>query len=367
MEAAPQQSNQPLYITIGPPCAGKTTLLRRLQERMGTPIQDVTLDEQRDVYVPVPVEYFLVNESHDEQDCFLKKRIQYKTLENRIYDNATNGELRAILQRVNGTLACEDFETCIRNLYTEHAKSSSTNKTNTTDYYSSIATLVIDTVEDLLQSKDTPIPSHIQLFCVESLFRPHPATNKTGIDAAHEELYKYGKLNTTSTSIAWGNTNTRPREYRQALQVAAVAQRPVYFIVHASDNDGNDTTCQTAATTSTGVYMPNVGLKELYKRNVMRMLRTGKFVPGRALVESHDRIQQLMETAVGNLQRQFPDYIEKEEPFTKLQLDQELARMVNYELLPNRTVQRMEMNKKKQRWRRPHQQATGKSRDNNSR
>jgi hypothetical protein len=96
--------------------------------------------------------------------------------------------------------------------------------------------------------------------------------------------------------------------------------------------------------TFSGVHLPNVGIQQLYKRNLERMLETGKFVPGRALVESHHRIHTFLTTAVGNLQRKYPNY----QYYSKLDLDQELARMVNYEMLPNRTVQpRIEVKKKK--------------------
>jgi hypothetical protein len=63
-------------------------------------------------------------------------------------------------------------------------------------------------------------------------------------------------------------------------------------------------------------------------------------------VESHHRIHTFLTTAVGNLQRKYPN----SQYYSKLDLDQELARMVNYEMLPNRTVQpRMEVKKKKPR------------------
>jgi len=342
MQVSPR-SHQPLYITIGPPCAGKTTLLHRLEERLKTPLQDVTLDDQQDVYVEVPVKYFLLNApQEDKNDIFLQKRIQYKTLASRIYDNATNGELRAILQRIDGRLSPDEFESTIQTLYAQHANSTASNNT---DYFRDMATLVLNTVHAICQTaseENSPIslPSHIQLFCVESLFRPHPNTNKTGVESAHDLLWEYGKLNATTTALAWGNTNTRPREYREALDVATVTKRPVYFIVYAQDNTNN-------ILTTSGVCMPHVGLQELMRRNVMRMLSSGKFVPGRALVESHDRIATFMETALDNLQRRFPD--KQENVFTKLELDQELARMVNYEMGADRMVRRMRVKTKKKR------------------
>jgi hypothetical protein len=334
------QTNPPMYITIGPPCAGKTTLLSRLQSHTGAPIRDVTLDGQPDVYVEVPTDYFLVNEYNDT-DAFLRRRIQYKTLGSRIYNNETNGELRAIVQRLDGKLSSHEFTNTIQTLYTQHANSTSI--TNTTIDFQEMATLVIDTVEQVCRRQEgktkISLPPCIQLFCVESLFRPHFQTNQTGVETAQEELLFHANENSTNGTIAvtWGNTNTRPREYRHALYVAATTRRPVYFIVYAQDN---------LPVTFSGVHLPNVGIQQLYKRNLERMLETGKYVPGRALVESHHRIHTFLTTAVGNLQRKYPN----SQYYSKLDLDQELARMVNYEMLPNRTVQpRMEVKKKKPR------------------
>jgi tRNA uridine 5-carbamoylmethylation protein Kti12 len=90
----------PLYITVGPQCAGKTTFLTQLEQRLSTTIEDITLDEQLDVYVQVPTEYFLQAEEEGMKDSFLQRHIQGKTLASRIYDLESNGELRAILQRL---------------------------------------------------------------------------------------------------------------------------------------------------------------------------------------------------------------------------------------------------------------------------
>lgn len=343
MKASKQQLLQPLYITIGPPCSGKTTLLHRLQERMNTTIHDVTLDAQRNVYVQVPTHYFLTNNNNDTTDTFLKKRILYKSLSNRIYDNVTNGELRFMIQRFHGKLSSREFESCIRTLYTQHANVTNNNNETTREYHEEMATLVIETVEQVCQEDNNiTLSPFIQLFCVESLFRPHPLNNKTGVDAALDELEQYSKLNTTS--IAWGNTNTRPRDYRQALEIAATTKRPVYFIVYATNQNN---------ISSSGVHLPHVGMRELMKRNIKRMLKTGKFVPGKSLVESNDRIENVLKIASDNLERRYPKNEQKD--FTKLQLDQELARMVNYELMNNRTVRRMNVkrNKRKPRARKP--------------
>jgi hypothetical protein len=178
-----------------------------------------------------------------------------------------------------------------------------------------MAALVIDTLQSVEQ--DIALPYHIQLFCVESLFRAHPETNP-GVEAAYDQLWHVAC--NSSTSLAWGNTNTRPREYKEALAAAAKTSRPVYFLVYA------DSLCEG------GIFLPKVGLQELMRRNLSRFLQTGKYVPFRAMVEANDRVSNLVESAQRNL---------RSPTFSKLQLDQELARMINFEMNTNRTIQRM--------------------------
>ena len=307
----------PLYITVGPQCAGKTTLLTQLAQRLSTTIEDITLDHQRDVYVQVPTEYFLQAEEEGVKDNFLQRQIQGKTLASRIYNIESNGELNAILQRLTGTCSHSDFCDRIRQLYDFHAESRRNPSHETREYYQEMAALVIDSIQNV-ESQDIALPRHIQLYCVESLFRAHPETNRTGVEAAHDELWHVAR--NSPTSLAWGNTNTRPREYKEALAAAADTSRPVYFLVYA------DSLCEG------GVFLPKVGLQELMRRNLSRFLQTGKYVPCRAMVEANDRVSNLVESAQHNL---------PSPTFSKLELDQELARMIHFEMNTNRTVQRM--------------------------
>jgi hypothetical protein len=97
MNMATMNTAAPLYITVGPQCAGKPTFLTQLERRLSTTIEDITLDEQLDIYVQVPTEYFLQKEEEGMNNSFLQRGIQGKMLASRIYDLESNGELRAIL------------------------------------------------------------------------------------------------------------------------------------------------------------------------------------------------------------------------------------------------------------------------------
>jgi hypothetical protein len=122
MNVATTNAAAPLYITVGPQCAGKPTFLTQLEQRLSTTIEDITLDEQLDVYVQVPTEYFLQKEEEGMKNSFLQRGIQGKTLASRIYDLESNGELRAILQRLAGTCSYPVFCDCIRQLHDFHAE-----------------------------------------------------------------------------------------------------------------------------------------------------------------------------------------------------------------------------------------------------
>jgi hypothetical protein len=95
---------------------------------------------------------------------------------------------------------------------------------------------------------------------------------------------------------------------------------PSYFLVYS------DSLCEG------GIFLPKMGLQELMRRNLSRFLQTGKYVPFRTMVEANDRVSNLVESAQCNL---------RSPTFSKLQLDQELARMLNFEMNTDRMVQRM--------------------------
>jgi hypothetical protein len=83
---------------------------------------------------------------------------------------------------------------------------------------------------------------------------------------------------------------------------------PSYFLVYSNS------LCEG------GIFLPKMGLQELMRCNLSRFLQTGKYVPFRTMVEANDRVSNLVKSAQSNL---------RSPTFSKLQLDQELARMIN--------------------------------------
>ena len=164
-------------IFAGPQCCGKSSFLREYKE--GT-IKDISLDDQLDVYVPIPIETFLHAyddkgdgiKTFDKGTPLLQQVYQGKTLGDRIRENI---ELNLILRRWNGYSTASDFKRGIKNLYEERR------------YSESVASALVEAVEDFL-SDNPELPREFQVFVLESLFKPHPETRQSAIQRAHEEM-----------------------------------------------------------------------------------------------------------------------------------------------------------------------------------
>ena len=343
---------QPIYITIGPPCSGKTTVLSTLQQKMTnntlqtqsssdspttftTDIHDIALDDQQGVYIPVDSQLFWKPEKNNPQRLWNKK-ILGKTIQSRI-QGTDNQELKCILQRCHGVLSKYQFQQAIAHLHPADTPTPitttgiATGNNNSSQLGQSLITAVEQCMSDVHER-----PSTIDLFIVEALFRPHPRTNRTGIDAAHQQLWHMAT--TTAQPISWGNTNTRPREYKIALEVAQATDRQVYFIVCA-----NAGSCRIR----NGIFLPPVPFDELLRRNIKRLLTTGKYVPVQAIWDSMERVERMVMTAVCQLDKAAAVASMKEEDdggdtilpvHSKLDLDVVLANMANYEMGPDRKV-----------------------------
>ena len=152
-----QSSRQlPIYITIGVQCAGKTTFLSKLKERYenhnstdidintntastGTTtatLQDITIDDQDGVYIPTPIQLWLINQPPSIRsnntniqsiDSYLQTNLHGKTISNRIYNDTNTIEMRLVIQRLNNILTADQFRQHILSLN----GSTSSNNSNT--------------------------------------------------------------------------------------------------------------------------------------------------------------------------------------------------------------------------------------------
>lgn len=111
----------PLYITIGPPCAGKTQALISCLERDGyNPEQvlsskEVALDDQSDVYVRVPLAAFIFPRTRLDPKLGATILRSGTTLKDRLLDPPTSNladtdtELRNVVLRVAGRTTPQEF------------------------------------------------------------------------------------------------------------------------------------------------------------------------------------------------------------------------------------------------------------------
>ena len=281
---------QPLYITIGTQCCGKTTFLKH-QLFPHSPPLDVSLDDQPDVYVSVETTLFLHGvvgavvtkggtgvsdmEPKKTEDPRLLQRYQGKTLGERIRQD-NHIELTLVLQRFHGDLSSETFASRIREHYQKQ------------QWSLPLAQLLIDAVEQecalahhnnnntttTTTTESLLVPSHVQVFILESLFQPHPSTQQSAIDRAHRLV----RQTPPHIPVAWGNTNSKPRDYQRVLDVAWETRRPVRFLVQGRD-------------------MASVPLPQLLRRNLQRFSQTGKYIPAVAMDDCHTRISRLLSEA----------------------------------------------------------------------
>ena len=329
----------PLYITVGPQCCGKTTWIKQQESNCGGCIIDICLDDMRDVYVPVPTRCMLNIDSspsnkrgyakQDNDQWLLEQVLHGKSLIHRIQQD--NVELRLVLQRWMGHLSAKDFELAM----TKHLSSASFPgdvSDKQTEGRHECNKAWIATVEDFLFPSspgfETPSPpEEIMVFCVESLFRPHPETNRSAIQFATELLFESAKArerhqshlqrNSSQTPVAWGNTNAKPRDYVVALECAVAQGRPVYFVKEttfwdaeespetshtfgdkAKKRDSEEEIIKKRFSNEIAIpRMQRVPITTLWRRNLQRLSKTGKYIPASVIELCRQNVDQMLDQA----------------------------------------------------------------------
>jgi hypothetical protein len=269
----------PLYITIGPQCCGKSTFLKKLE---GGKIKDVSLDDQPDVYVSVPTNVFLgcITDKYptDADSLKLMQQVyQGKSIQERIRND--NDELGLILQRWSGDISPEEFHMAIQALYTSR------------ELPLEVAEQLVVVVETYMKrkkadSKPRSLPKAVDVFILESLFLPHPNTQQSAIQRAQEEL----RMTPKHIPIAWGNTNSKSRDYSEALEIAFQFRRPVRFVLCLPFIDGGE----VAAIESPLITLPWISLSDLLRRNLKRLKKTGRYIPAFSIADCCKRVESLV-------------------------------------------------------------------------
>ena len=364
---ANSSSKGTLYVTIGPQCAGKTTILKTLLgsssgDGLG---KDITIDDQELVYISVPTSNFVndFTKKRGESSVLLNQTIFGKTIRERILD-PSNTELRYVLMRLGRFVDKCDFGLSLRELYDDH-----TSKMVYCDLFEAVESIIEPT-----------LPNTIDLFIVESIFRPRPLellkdtnTNNTesatssealsALDQARHLLKTHAidrDIHPVTAPLSWGNTNTRGREFESALEAAAESGRPVKFIVYGGIeaceriqggqyNIIHDDNEEDAADRM--LCMEKVNRKTLFVRNIQRFLQTGRYVPSNAIADAIERVELMMVEAASEAKKNF--HKDKDTPGSpptlslqdaKFQLDHELAKLAGYRLNSDRTVTSLRVN-----------------------
>ena len=326
-----ESSIQPLYITIGPPCSGKTTWIRNrssatVLEPNGPKIVDICIDDQPGVYHRIPSDYLLPNVDDKNGTATVRQQCLSKVLFGRATTARINEltELRAIVFRFANITTKADFRNS-----------------------SIVSPLVVEVVEETIsefESKQQPIllPITIDLFVVDAIFRSSPTLNNAqnkmndNVDdvpslSALERIEQLLYDTPESTPIAFGNTNSRATDYVKALQMALELKRPVHFVVYCDDKNENIDKDLFDLTVEEGI-------KGLIRRNVYRFLQTGRYVPEQVITDMRNRTQNLINDFIRR-QRSFPSNTEIDvQKLNKLEFHQHLARLAGFIMNDERII-----------------------------
>ena len=420
----------PIYIPVGPPCAGKTTILSRIlvpanvsasNELANSPHhptvaertagRDVSIDDQDGVYMQIPTHLFLVDDPTTSKTNvadakLLNQTVHGKTVYERLYSDGANDELRVVLRRLAGRITQEEFrEAIMRQMGCWNATKEADNSISGVGGISNanveadqsarlvgrhggplqipastMAKYLIDAVEHFaeietltssgrLRDANQPIlgpDGCTDLFVVEAIFRSSDVveggryrTRPPGLNLAianMERLACNSSALPPDVPLAWGNTNTRPREYTSALEIAQKSGRPVVFIPHV--NPTVVSVQEEGGPGNPSELLHHVELDELYLRSIRRLVHTGRYVPATAIKDAAFRCDSLMLSAKAEMGRIFPttqtnkltdpitsgndgtsvNPAEATRTFTKFQLECSLAKMAGYQLNADRTV-----------------------------
>eukprot|EP00563_Minutocellus_polymorphus_P014261 CAMPEP_0181054030 /NCGR_PEP_ID=MMETSP1070-20121207/18453_1 /TAXON_ID=265543 /ORGANISM="Minutocellus polymorphus, Strain NH13" /LENGTH=593 /DNA_ID=CAMNT_0023133257 /DNA_START=136 /DNA_END=1917 /DNA_ORIENTATION=+ len=425
----------PIYVPIGPPCAGKTTVLSRILAPKNATVaagsnnhhptvagrtagRDISIDDQEGVYLQVPTRLFLVSDpktsrpkSTSPDGRLLNRTVYGKTIYERLYSDGNNDEIRAVLQRLAGRLAKAEFrETIMRQMNCwkgskEVSQPGEIGTSKEAEPFQSVgrhggpnqissalmAQYLIDAVEHYAETETLTSSGHLRdanhpilgpdgcsdLFVLEAIFRSTDVVQggrsrrmPSGLNLAlslMERLACNPSALTPNEPLAWGNTNTRPREYTSALEVAQKSGRPVVFIPHVNPSVVSVEGGGGAGPGNGDIpseFLHHVKLDELYRRSIGRLVHTGRYVPAAAIKDATFRCDSLMLSAKAEMSRLFPASqdeldagdevkigstreddataaITPTRTFTKLQLEMSLCKMAGYQMNADRMVRKL--------------------------
>jgi hypothetical protein len=258
--AARASLSPPLIVTVGPQCSGKTTLIRagwtggKGGSSSASTIMDVCLDDHPDTYHAVPVQYLLGLEVMPKEDDVI---IQSQSISERL--RSAEAQMQALLvRRLMGSMGSEAYRDAMQDLC------SSDSPSDMDDWVLAVEA-AIDEGQAELRTKA------VDLFIPEGIF-------PSAVKGCQRQLQNACKSH--AGPVAWGNTNTKARDFCFALECAHLSERPVVFW-------------------RWGQELPSLSLRELFRRNVERFSRTGRLIPPGVIAQALRRTELLLERTNG--------------------------------------------------------------------
>jgi hypothetical protein len=272
----PTLEKPPMFISIGPQCAGKTTVLSRLPNMV-----DVNFDDQQFTYSPVPLKHFMRLLRADQPPVF---------------DDSLMPSARRIVfgvsmrDRLRGSREVSEFFPILA--FFSHIPGSSYNAPGATtmgtdcpnfgDFMDACAPFLEDEHQ---RAGDAAL---LQVFAAAAMQVHASGARVTtraydvfiqesrGMSVSQAEQ----KLDSAAAAhvgpVAWGNTNLNRGTVQAALRIAYENKRPVRFLCWGRD-------------------LPAVSLEELVIRNLRRFLATGRFIPCKTLARYYSDANTLYE------------------------------------------------------------------------
>ena len=262
-----QTTKAPLLISIGPQCAGKTTLISQYPN-----VVDVNFDDQRFTYERVPLKYFSSTRDvggileWDGAKCppsESRRRIFRATLRDRLDKSVVESEWFHLLSLFSNSarpLRDDVISRCIEVCVPYLSNDTEEDPEDTKHLVHAFDTAV----RDVFHAGHRVTTQTFDLFISDSRTMSVRSAEVALMDLAHSH----------PGHIAWGNTNLDRNTVQTALRIAHESQRPVQFIVWGRD-------------------IPAISLSELLARNIVRFLHTGRFIPGKTLARYYIRANAL--------------------------------------------------------------------------
>jgi len=271
----------PLYISIGPQCSGKTTVLSEIPNLL-----DVAFDDQPFTYERVPLARFLRSVGMNAPPSFdisvmppqeARRNIFRERLDHRLLaaveDNEWMEIVRLFYRPRAGTwnapgnsaqgVDCPRFDSFMDNCRSYLGEE----EVFTADSeMSEGGNRSCQFLEDIFESAVREVHASGARLTTSTYDLFIPESRGMSVRQAEEKLMDASV--THSGPLAWGNTNLQCNSVQVALRIGYESRRPIKFVCW-------------------GEQLPTLSLKDLLVRNICRFLVSGRYIPTTVLARYH--------------------------------------------------------------------------------